>query len=185
MAAEAAGVVAVPRLLSSDRGTWLSVAATALGVVGVVVWGVMTQPTLDAAIGAGGVLLVGLLLGALVLRRHELDTTRNALVRAWGPGFRRSVPWHDAEVRLVPNRAGQLVLAVRRPGGRPSYLPILAADSGGPRCQSPGFLRLLADEVEGGGHLGIAGRLRAQADHLDTGGEVLGSPLHRLMATSR
>ena len=183
MAAERAGVVPVPRLLSSDRGTWLSMAATVLGVVGVVVWAVMTRPALDAAIGAGVVLLIGLVVGGLILRRHELDTAEGALVRVWGPG-RRSVPWRDAEVRLVPNRGGQLVLAVRRPGGRASYLPMLAADLGGPRSQSPAFLRLLAGEVERGGHAGVAGRLRAQADHLDGGGEVLGSPLHRLMATS-
>ena len=167
MAAEGTGAVPVPRLLSSDRGTWLSGAATVLGVVGVVVWAVMTRPVLDAAIGAGAVLVIGLLLGALILRRHELDTAAGALVRAWGPGFRRSVPWRDAEVRLVPTRAGQLMLAVRRTGGRASYLPMVAADLGGPRSQSPAFLRLLADEVERGGHAGVARQLRAQADHLD------------------
>ena len=179
-----AGVVRVPRLLSADRGMWVSVAAAVVGALALAVWAVLTRPLLDAAFGTGCLVLVVLVVGGLALRRHELDTRHGAVVRVWGPG-RRPVAWREAEARLVPNRGGPLLLAVRRPGGRATHLPLLAADLGGARSQSPVFLRLLADEVERGGHGTVAGRLRAQAEHLDGGGDVLGSPLHRLMATSR
>lgn len=183
MAGEEGRVVRVPRLLSSDAGMWLTAVVSVLGLLGIAVWAVLTQPPLNAALGVGSALLVAMVVGGLALRRHELDLAQGALVRTWGPGYRRSVPWRTAQVQLVPNRGGQLMLAVRRETGRATYLPLVAADLGGPRSQTPGFLRLLADEVERGGHRAVAGRLRAQAEHLDAGGEVLGSPLHRLMAT--
>ena len=51
MAADEGTPVRVPKLLSSDRGIWISLGAAALGLVGVALWAVLTQPVLNAVIG--------------------------------------------------------------------------------------------------------------------------------------
>ena len=58
--------------------------------------------------------------------------------------------WADASVvRIRGNNAGQALLEVRGQGRQTSaYLPLVAADLGGDRSQSPEFLNALADQIE-------------------------------------
>ncbi|MFC6345553.1 hypothetical protein ACFP8W_26440, partial [Nocardioides hankookensis] len=87
----------------------------------------------------------------------------------------------DADrVRVRSNRSGQAVLEVRGAGARTSlYLPLVALDLGGDRCQSAPFLRTVADEIDrwAPGRSGVVRTLRDQAEHLEQGGTVSDSPL--------
>ena len=74
------------------------------------------------------------------------------------------------------------MLEVRGAGRRTStYVPLAAVDLGGDRSQSPEFLRILADQIEAWAPQrgAVVKGLRAQADHLGSGGALRESPLAR------
>lgn len=172
-------LVRVPRLYSRQVTMWISMACGFLAWPGVLAWGWLTQSREDAVIGTVLLVPATVLMVGLGSRRHALDTARGELVRSvlfWS----KRIPWNGAEVATVHNRGRVVLLRVRTPGTWAAYLPLVAADLGGERSQDPGFLRLLADEVQRwGGHTRVASVLRAQADHVAAGGPVLASPLAR------
>ncbi|MBA3782374.1 MAG: hypothetical protein H0X12_11060 [Nocardioides sp.] len=175
--------IRVPALLSSSVTMWLSVVAAGAGVVGVVAWALLTQPLANqVAAFVLAVVLVGLI-GGLATRRTWLDPSSGLLVREVAFVWRRPLAWSDATVlRPRDNHAGQVMLEVRGAGRRTStYLPLLAVDAGGDRSQPPGFLRVLADQIEvwAPSRGAVVKVLHAQADHLETGGAVRDSPLAR------
>ena len=175
--------VRVPRLLSGSRSMWFSAIAAAVAIPAVVVWALLTQPVENqvAAVVVGALLLA--FLGGMVFRTTSLDTERGLVVRTVCGVWQRSVAWADASVvRVRGNNAGQALLEVRGAGRRTStYLPLVAADLGGDRTQSPELLRLLADQVERWSpeRGAVVKLLRAQADHVATGGDVRESPVAR------
>ena len=175
--------IAVPRLLSRSATMWLSAAAAAVGVAAVVVWAFLTQPVGNRiAALVVGVLVVGFVI-FLVTRRTWLDPDRGLLVREVARVWRRSVAWADAsELRVRSNGAGQAVLGVRGAGRRTStYVALVAVDLGGDRSLSPEFLRTLADQIERWAPQrgAVVKLLRAQADHVASGGAVRESPVAR------
>ena len=174
--------VVVPRLLSRAPTMWLSVAAVVVGVPAVVGFLWATQPdNRPFALALGVIVVVGALL--LLVRRTWLDTARGTVVREVLLVRRQSVAWADAEVvKLTNNRAGQLMLEVRGAGRRTSiHLPLVAVDLGGDRSQSAEFLGVLADQIEHWApqRSSVVTKLRAQAEHVASGGGVRESPLAR------
>ena len=175
--------IAVPALLSRSVTMWLSLAVAVIGVVSVVVWALLTQPVASKV--AALAMAVGLvaIVGGLATRRTWLDPSQGLLVREVARVWRRPVAWADAAVvRPRDNNAGQLLLEVRGAGRRTStYLPLVAVDAGGDRSQPPGFLRVLADQIEAWAPQrgAVVRQLRAQAEHLEAGGGVRESPLAR------
>lgn len=177
----AADRVPVPRMLSTSASMWVSCVATALAVPAVMVWGFLTQPVENQVAGTVLLVIAVGVIGGLIARRTWLDPVRGELVReVWGV-WKRPVAWADAQiVRVRNNHGGQALLEVRGAGRRTStYLPLVAVDLGGDRSQPPDFLRTLADQIEAWApQFGAVVRvLRAQADHLETGGGVRDSPL--------
>ncbi|MBZ5738307.1 hypothetical protein [Nocardioides mangrovi] len=182
----AADRVRVPALLSRERTMWVSVAAAVVGAVAVLAYVGATQPANLPFVVAVAVLLVVALV-FVAGRRTWVDRARGAVVREIVFVPRGPVTWADAErVAFTRNHAGALLLEVRGAGRRTSlYLPLLAVDIGGDRCQDPAFLRVLADEVArwAPSRASVADQLRTQADHLDAGGDVRSSPLARRLST--
>jgi hypothetical protein len=178
--------VAVPRLLSRSVTTWLSLAAAVVAVPAVVAWAWVTQPDSRIPSVVVGVLLLGGL-GILVSRRTWLDTRQGLVVHEVVFVFRRPTPWADAKVvKFTDNRVGQLMLEVRGAERRTStYVPLVAVDMGGDRSQSPEFLGVLADQIESWSpqRAAVVTKLRAQAEHLRSGGPVRESPLARAHLT--
>lgn len=175
--------VRVPRLLSRSASMWLSVGAAVVAAVGVVVWALLTQPLVNQV---SGVLVFGFLasvLGFLIGRRTWLDPASGVVGRDVCGLFPRTTSWAGAQrVQVGSNRGGQALLEVRGVGRRTSvYLPLVAVDPGGDRSQQPDFLRLLADQVETWApqRRAVVAALRAQADHLASGGSVRESPVAR------
>lgn len=159
---------------------WLSVAAGALAVPAVVVWALFTQPVGNqAAAILIGALFVGFVV-FVVTRRTWLDPDRGLVVREVAGVWRRSIGWADATELRVRRAGGQALLQVRGEGQRRStYVPLVAVDVGGDRSQPPEFLTALADQVERWApHRGaVVKLLRAQAEHVATGGDVRESPV--------
>ena len=175
--------IPVPRLVSRSATMWLSVTAALVAAAGVLVWAVLTQPLLNQLCGLAAGVVLALLLGLLLGRRTTIDTDRGVVVRDVAGLLPRRVAWAEAErLRFTQNRAGTVLLEVRAAGDRTSvYLPLVAADLGGDRSQDPAVLRLLADQVEAWApqRRTVVDGLRAQADHLASGGGVRESPLAR------
>ena len=175
--------VLVPRLLSRSVSMWLSGAVAALAIPAVAVWAFLTQPVGNQVAAVVLCLAMLALLGGLVWRRTWLDVERGLLVRELLGSIRRTASWVDASrVRVRSNHGGQALLEVRAAGRRTStYIPLVAIDLGGDRSQSPEFLGVLADQIERWSpqRVALVRSLRAQADHLVTGGSVRDSPLAR------
>lgn len=184
----AADRVRVPAILSRERSMWLSVAAAVVGVVVVLGWVGATQPANRPFVAVAAVLLVVAAVG-LLGRRTWLDPARGTVVRQVFFVFRAPVAWSEAtRVAFTDNRAGQLLLEVRGPSRRsPIHLPLLAIDLGGDRGQAPAFLRLLAGQLETWApeRAEVARSLRAQADHVEGGGDLRSSPLARRLGGRR
>jgi hypothetical protein len=177
------GRIPVPRLLSREKTMWLSVIATVVAFVVILVWAFATQPLVNQLSALVLLVVVVLLLGFLGGRRTWLDTGRGAVVRdVWGLAP-RAESWADAEVlRVRSNNAGTAALEVRGRGDRTSvYIGLVAVNVGGERSQRPEFLRALADQLErwAPDRGALARSLRAQADHIASGGAVRESPLAR------
>lgn len=172
--------VRIPALTSPSLLRW--VAATGVGLVGVTVWAVVTQP--PSVWGPGVPFLVVLVatLGVLVWVSRWVDADRGAVTQVRARVLRRRVPLGPGtEVTLVPNGGGSVVLGLRAPGQRRRlYLPLLTADVYGDRMQSAALFRTLADAVERHGVAGgrqVVAALRAQAAAADEGMPVRLTPL--------
>lgn len=172
--------VRVPALASPSLLRWG--VATGLGLVGVTVWAVTTQPT---GVWGPGVPLVAVLvvtLVAFVWVSRWVDADGGAVTQVRARVLRRRVPLGPAtEVVLVPNGGGSVVLGLRGPGERRRlYLPLLTADVYGDRMQSAALFRTLADAIErhgGAGGRQVVTALRAQAKAADDGVPVRQTPL--------
>jgi hypothetical protein len=150
MADRAPDRIMVPRLLSRSVTMWLSVGAAVVAMIAILVWAVLTQPLVNMVSGIVAVLIISGLLGFLIGRRTWVDTANGAVGRdVWGL-LPRATRWADADqVRVRSNRGGQALLEVRGGGHRTSiYLPLVAVDLGGDRTQAPGFLRMLAEQIQ-------------------------------------
>jgi hypothetical protein len=162
---------------------WVAVAAAVVAVAAVLVWALLTQPAGNKVAALVAVVVLVLVLGFLAGRRTFLDIGVGAVGRdVWGLWPRRT-RWAEAGVvRIRSNNAGQALLEVRSTGhGTSIHLPLVAVDLGGDRSQSPEFLRTLADQIETWGpeRGAVVRSLRAQADHVESGGVVRESPLAR------
>ena len=173
--------VPIPRLLTRDAGMWLALAAGVLAVPAVGAWVWVTRPESRVAV-AVMVPLMALLWVALVWRRTWLEPDRGVLVHEVARVWRRSVRLAEASARIVDNRGRQVLLEVRGPGGT-VRIALLADDLGGLRALPPDTLGLLSEQL--GRWPPAQGqaidRLRAQAEHLASGGEVARSPFGRLL----
>lgn len=160
---------------------WVSGIVALVSIPAVAVWGLLTQPLVNQVAGVVGCAVVLIFLGVLILRWTWLDTDRGLVVRSICGVWSRPVAWAEAsQVRIRSNNAGQALLEVRGAGRRTStYLPLVAVDMGGDRSQSPEFLSALADEIERWApqRVGVVKQLRAQAEHMASGGAVRESPL--------
>lgn len=175
-----AGGVPIPALTSPSLVRWGI--ATAVGLVAVTVWAVVTQP--PSVWGPGVPFMVVLLAALTVLAwvSRRLDADGGAVTQVRAGLLRRRVPLGPAtEVVVVPNRAGGVVLGLRGPGERRRlYLPLLTADVYGDRMQPAAVFRALADAVErhgGAGGRQVVAALRAQAQAADDGVPVRQTPL--------
>lgn len=100
--------------------------------------------------------------------------------------WRRTVQLEPAtSVALVPSGGGTLLLALRPRGARRRvFILVLALTDYVEKSQAPGLLRSLADGLEqhrAGGAGGVVVALRAQAEHLEAGGDARTSPLAPLL----
>jgi hypothetical protein len=183
----AAERVRVPRLVSRELSMWLAQGAGLVGAIAVLVWGWTTQEENRPFVVVAVVFFL-VVFTPLLWRSTWIDRTHGTVVRTIMGVSRRPVTWADAaRVTLTSNRAGGLLLEVRGAGRRTStYLPLADVGTGGDRSQEPGFLRLLADEVERWAprHGEVVARLRGQADHLERGGDVRSSPLTQLIGVT-
>jgi hypothetical protein len=175
-----AGGVRVPALTSPSLVRWWT--ATAVGLVAVTVWAVVTQP--PSVWGPGVPFMVALLatLTAIVWVSRRVDADGGVVTQVRARVLRRRVPLGPGtEVVLVPNGGGSVVLALRGPGERRRlHLPLLTTDVYGDRMQSAAVFRALADTVErhgGAGGRQVVTALRAQARAADDGVPVRQTPL--------
>ena len=179
-----AGRVRIPGFTS--RSWWGWVIATAVAVVAMGAFVFATQPE-----SRGAVVTVlpafALFSAALCWRSTWLDPASGTVTRVHCRVWRREVALRPGTaVSLVPNGGGSLLLAVKPQHGRRLFLPIVARTDYVDQSQSPELLRVLADTVErhhAGGARPVAEALRRQAEHLEAGGTVAGSPLAGLITT--
>jgi hypothetical protein len=174
----AGGRVPVRRLSSRNLMWWL--AGTAVLVLGVLAWVAATQPQNRWAVAVLSVLLVVVVL-AVTASRTWIEPGSGTVVRQL-LGWRRQVQWASATtIALVPNRAGVLLLGIRR--RRWTYLPVLALTDYVQRSQPPELLYLLADQIDRFAPTAhpVALQLRGQADQLVAGVPAANSPLAPLV----
>jgi hypothetical protein len=172
--------VRVPALASPSLLRWG--VATGVGLVGVTVWAVATQP--PGVWGPGVPFMVALvaLLAVTAWVSRWVDADGGAVTQVRARVLRRRVPLGPpTEVVLVPNGGGSVVLGLRGPGERRRlYLPLLTTDVYGDRMQSAALFRTLADAIErhgGAGGRQVVAALRAQAKAADDGVPVRQTPL--------
>nr|WP_297429813.1 hypothetical protein [uncultured Actinotalea sp.] len=172
--------VSIPALTSPSLVRWGI--ATAVGLVGVTVWAVMTQP--PSVWGPGVPLMVALLaaLTAFAGVSRRLDADGAAVTQVRARVLRRRVALGPGtEVVLVPNGGGSVLLGLQGQGEhRRLHLPLLTADVYGDRMQSAAVFGALADAIErhgGAGGRQVVTALRAQARAADDGVPVRQTPL--------
>lgn len=178
------GPVRIPQLTS--RSGWRWIIATAVAVVAVGAYVGVTQPENRIFVVTA---LPGLLVFFAVLAWYSerLDPAAGTLVRVRCRLWRTTVRLEPGtSVSLVSNRGGGLLLRARPAHGRGLHVPVVARTDYVEKSQPPALLRQLADAVEqhrAGGARPVAEALRAQADHLESGGTVATSPLAGLVTT--
>ncbi len=175
------GRVEVPRLLSRRPTMWLSAGATVLGALVMAGWAVATETGVNRVMAGLVVAATAAAVAAVVWRRTWLDTGDGTLHHRVAFLPERRVAWVQATtVDLERNRAGQLALRARGERGT-VRITLLADDLGGERSARPDLLRVLADEIDRWApeRQRLTSRLRAQADHVESGGALRESPLAR------
>lgn len=169
-------------LRRSTVDRWVMV-VTALAVVGILLWFVVTQP--GTRWWAVGWLLAAALFGLGVYSRtwlEEADADRpGALVQRylWKRGGR--VPLTRGSSVLIAPRGASVALEARGPGGTVARVGV-AVGGDHPRSRDPRELLALADAVKAPGVDGgarVAQVLRAHAGHVERGRAVEESPVFR------
>ncbi len=171
--------VRIPVLTSRSWIGW--VVATGAALVLAIGWIAVTQPQHRLAVAV----LTPAVVAACVLAFWSstwVDPAAGAFVRVRLGRFRRRVPLGPStSVSLVSSGAGTLLLSVRAPSSRGRFfVTVLALTDYIERSLPPDLLRLLADTLEqhrAGGSRDAVIALRAQAGHLDAGGDARTSPL--------
>jgi hypothetical protein len=177
----AADRLAIPRLTS--RSGWLWSAGTLLALLVVCVLVFVTQPENRWAVLV--VAPVAVVLAAFLLVRSAwVETESGTVVQRTLVGSRRARLAEADKLQLTSNRGGGLLLQVRQKGAsRALYLPVVALTDHVRRSQDPVVLRALAAQVETWApqRTSVAKQLVRQAEHLEQGGSVDGSPLAALV----
>lgn len=174
----------IPRLTSRTALRWQM--ATGVAVVGVVGWLGVTQPE-NLPFGLALLLALTVLAGTLVSIRAHADPEAGTVARTRWWSRRREVRLREAVwVRLVNNRGGGLNLMAKPPHGSAVSVPVLALTQYVERSQDAEVLLMLADLVErhAPGPGKVPELLRAQAAHVNAGGEAKTSPLAPLVTHS-
>jgi hypothetical protein len=176
--------IPIPKLTS--RSGWRWIAATAVAVVAMGVYVGVTQP--DNRIFVVTVLPAFFLCFALLAWFSTwLDPVAGTLVRSRCRLWRTTVRLEPGtSVSLVSDGGGTLLLRARPARGKGLHVPVVARTDYVEKSQPPALLRQLADAVEqhrAGGARPVAVALRKQADHIEAGGTVAGSPLAGLITT--
>ena len=180
----APGLVRLPGLSSRSFRWWLiGTAVVALGVAGYLL---VTQPQ-NRVVGGAGVAALALFFVVLLWRSTWLDPAAGTVLQVRCRLWRRELRLEPGtSVALVPNGGGTLLLAVKPRRGRRLFVPLVSRTDHLEQSQPPELLRLLAATVEqhrAGGARPVAVALRKQAEHLEAGGSVAGSPFARLITT--
>ncbi|VTR77564.1 hypothetical protein [Cellulomonas hominis] len=175
--------VRLPVPTSRSGRRWLVATAVAVLVVMAVI--AVTQPENRPAVLVT-VPVLALLTAGLLWRSTWLEPAGGALVVLRLGRFRRRVPLGPTtSVALVPNGAGGLLLGARPQGSRRRlFVSVLSLTDYVEASLPPELLRSLADTLErhrAGGAPAVARALRAQAEHLEAGGDLRGSPLAPLL----
>ena len=131
--------VVVPRMVSRSPSSWLWLALTVAGFIGLSVWFGM-QPETRVSVIVFDVVFV-LFFVVLLSRRVVIDTRAGTVTREMLGLPRRTATWDRA--KLQTTFTGQRLLSVG-----PATIPLAADDMGGRRSQSPEFLELLAAQLE-------------------------------------
>lgn len=160
--------------------------ATLVVVAGMEVYFVVTDPSSWPWVAVTGV-PIALLVWYLTTTRLWLEPDRGVFVEAHFGFLRREIPLPKmTEVKFVDNRAGGLLLGMRRPGRRRRYLLslLVISDYGGSTVLAE-YLRLYADQLErwvpAQARGDVVAGLRKQVAHLESGGSVEDSPLAKLV----
>ncbi|KQT92134.1 hypothetical protein ASG49_09230 [Marmoricola sp. Leaf446] len=171
--------VVVPRLATRSSRAWVVGTGVALVVVSVAIS--VVQPA-SLPFAAGFLVVLGLLAARALSARVRLDDRGGTLTRTrWLARSRRVELAGATDVRLVDNRGGGLNLTVRSPQGT-VLVPVLLLSAYVKASQPPGLLRRFADVVERDVPRArdVVTALRAQATHLERGGDAASSPLAAL-----
>lgn len=169
----------LPRLATRSSRAW--VVGTGIALV-VVLGGIVVAQPANAPFAAGFLAVLGLVGGVLLSSRVRLDDQAGTITRTRWLSRRRRVELAGAtDVRLVDNRGGGLNLTVRSPQGT-VLVPVLVLSAYVEASQPPDLLRRLADLMERDVPRArdVATALRAQATHLERGGDAATSPMAAL-----
>jgi hypothetical protein len=175
--------VRIPTLSTRSSRRWLvATAVVAIAVVGSVF---VTQPENRIYVAT---LIPALTLFFVVLLWQStwFDPVAGTVTKVRCRLWRRTVQLEPAtSAALVPSGGGTLLLALRPRGARRRvFILVLALTDYVEKSQSPALLRSLADSLEqhrAGGAADVVVALRAQAEHLEAGGEARTSPLAPLV----
>lgn len=160
------------------RRAWPA-ALTLVLVLGVCVHTWVSEPADRPFVLAGVTVLAGVL-AYLADRQSWIDTGRGVVVQRVLHLVSVEVRWSATTVlRFRCTRLGMVMLQVRGHRWWSIYLPIVAADGLGIRCQPLALLWQVVDEMERWvpEQAGVIDELQRQIAHLEAGGAVLDSPL--------
>jgi hypothetical protein len=161
---------------------WLWIIGTAIMLVGIGVWGVITQPAPGRWLGAAFV--IGLLaFGTWVIVRGPGYLDGTVLVQHGLLRTHRAELVSAVKVRLRPNWGGSAQLAVTDAGGKRAFVPLLTITDYVTVAQPPEVLDHLAaalTSAKDSNAAAVRKALRLQADHLRRGGSPKDSPLRPL-----
>jgi hypothetical protein len=175
--------VRIPALTTRSSLRWgAATVVTSLAVVGYVF---VTQPE-NRIFVVTLIPALALFFVVLLWRSTWFDPGAGTVTLVRCRWWRRTVQLDPTTgVALVPNGGGSLLLALRPQGARPRlFVPVLALTDYVEKSQSPVLLGALADALEqhrAGGAGGVVVALRAQAEHLEAGGDARTSPLAPLV----
>ncbi|WP_250445760.1 hypothetical protein [Actinotalea sp. C106] len=169
----------IPTLTSRSALRWG--VATVIGLVLVTASQVVVQPDL-LLIGVAVLLLLGLAIAALLTLRTWLDRGAGIVEKACLGVLRRRVALErGTRAELVNNRGGTLLLGLRGDGARRRvFVAVLSLTEYVEKSLPGPVLRELADALEEHRVIGaraVASELRAQAAHVESGGDARTSPL--------